>query len=160
MCPCHTDVWKQLYENGVHIRRANRVAASAVQYLKSILVPTVWLSVFSVFLRAGIVVLIAAFALAEGALCASRQLHESVLCNGLRSPMSFYDSTPTGRIMNRFSKDIEVIDTMIPRNLDSWMKCTLHVFGSLFVISFSTPLFLAIVLPLGVFYYLVQVNNI
>ena len=140
-------------KNGVHIRLVNSVAAA----FSCIMVG----SVFSLFVfRAGIAVFVAAFALAEGALRASRQLHASLLYNGFRSPMSFYDSTPTGRIMNRFARDIEVIDTMIPRNIDFWMKCSLHVLGSLLVISLSTPMFLAVVLPLAVFYYFVQVNSI
>lgn len=112
---------------------------------------------FNVWSSPALVVLIAAFALAEGALRAAKKLHQDLLVHGLRSPMSFFDSTPVGRILNRFSKDIDVIDTTIPSSLDSWCKCTLAVMGTLFVISFSTPLFLVVIVPMGIIYYLIQV---
>ncbi|ETE62698.1 Canalicular multispecific organic anion transporter 2, partial [Ophiophagus hannah] len=41
---------------------------------------------------------------------AARILHAALLENKLHTPQSFYDTTPTGRIINRFSKDIYVID--------------------------------------------------
>lgn len=108
-------------------------------------------------LALALVVLIAAFVLAEGSLRAATNLHQDLLEHSLRSPMSFFDSTPVGRILNRFSKDIDVVDTAIPMSIDSWAKCTLSVLGTLFVISFSTPWFLVIIIPVGILYYLIQV---
>ena len=49
-------------------------------------------------------VLFGAFSLAIGSLKASKTLHDGMLRNVLRSPMSFFDTTPLGRILNRFSK--------------------------------------------------------
>jgi hypothetical protein len=45
---------------------------------------------------------------------ASGRLHEGMLCGVLRSPMSWFNATPQGRILNRFSKDLDVIDQAIP----------------------------------------------
>ena len=95
--------------------------------------------------------------LAEGSLRSSATLHLAILENGLKSPMSFYDSTPIGRIINRFAKDIDVVDTVMPYNLDFFLYSWLAVLSTLGVIAYSTPWFLAIVVPLGVVYYLVQV---
>ena len=107
---------------------------------------------------AGFAVLFSAFALAEGMLHSATLLHTSILKSGLRAPMSFFDSTPIGRIMNRFSKDIDVIDTQLPRSLHSWVVCALSVMATIAVICYSTPMFLVVILPMSIIYFLVQVE--
>ncbi len=44
----------------------------------------------------------------------AKKLHSNMLDHVIRSPMSFFDSNPSGRIVNRFSKDISFIDELIP----------------------------------------------
>lgn len=41
-----------------------------------------------------------------GTLTAARTMHDSMLWRIARAPMSFFDTTPLGRILNRFSKVI------------------------------------------------------
>ena len=106
---------------------------------------------------AGVSVFISALLMAVAALRASQHLHHGILTNCLRSPMLFYDTTPMGRVVNRFSKDVDVIDTIIPRNVDHWARCIVHVTSTLIVISVATPLVLAVILPISVFYFIVQV---
>ena len=45
---------------------------------------------------------------------ASKVIHQRLLNRVMRSPMSFFDTNPTGRIINRFSADIDKIDLTIP----------------------------------------------
>ena len=51
-----------------------------------------------------------AASVAYGAIMASKTLHEGLLSNMMKCPMSFFDTTPLGRIINRFSKDIDTMD--------------------------------------------------
>jgi ABC-type multidrug transport system fused ATPase/permease subunit len=48
---------------------------------------------------------------------AAGHLHQSMLTNILKSPMSFFDTTPSGRIVNRFSSDVAVVDNNLPQTL-------------------------------------------
>ncbi|KAF8948883.1 hypothetical protein BGZ47_001607 [Haplosporangium gracile] len=83
---------------------------------------------------------------------ASKQLHNMLLNNILRLPMSFFDTTPTGRIINRFSSDIFSIDEKLPWSFHDMFFCGVSVTGSLIVISVTTPVFLAIVPPIFIIY--------
>ena len=51
--------------------------------------------------------LIALYSAPQGTLRASSRLHDELFRRILRSPMKFFDTTPTGRILNRFSKDMD-----------------------------------------------------
>ena len=64
---------------------------------------------------------------------------------------------PLGRIVNRFGQDLEVIDMMLPRYLLHWLKCIWNMIVAAILISLGLPYILTVFLPLGVFYFLVQV---
>ena len=102
-------------------------------------------------------VLFSSLAMAAGARIASRHLHQGMLVNIMHSPMSFFETTPQGRIMNRFSKDISGIDDMVPRCFTQFLRTFLNVIGVVFAISFVTPVFLVVIIPLGALYVFIQV---
>lgn len=72
--------------------------------------------------------------------------------------MSFFDTTPVGRMVNRFAKDVDVCDSTLPFNVRLWLNSFFSVFATLAIISYSTPIFVAVIIPVGVLYYLVQVT--
>jgi len=94
-----------------------------------------------------------------GAIKASRTLHRKLILNILRLPMTFFDTTPLGRIMNRLSKDIYGIDVTIPLCLRSFLQMFFDVLGMLVAVSYATPLFLSIVPPLAALYFYFQVGE-
>ena len=96
--------------------------------------------------------------LAYATVHSGRILHSSMLLNVLKSPMSFFETNPSGRIINRFSTDIFIIDEVIPMVLDYCIAISCTVLGILGVISVSTPLFLSVALPLGIIYFFTQVR--
>ena len=73
--------------------------------------------------------------------------------------MSFFDTTPLGCILSHFSKDIYVIDEVIPLSTHSFLFTFLTVLSTLIVIMIVTPTFIIVVFPLGVLYFLVQVRD-
>ena len=94
-----------------------------------------------------------------GAIRASRTLHRILIVNILRLPMTFFDTTPLGRIMNRVSKDIYGIDVTIPLSLRSFLQMFFDVLGMLVAVSYATPLFLSILPPLAALYFYFQVRE-
>ncbi|XP_050561843.1 multidrug resistance-associated protein 1 isoform X2 [Spodoptera frugiperda] len=100
---------------------------------------------------------VSSLALYLGTLAAARALHAALLAGVLRAPsIGFFDCTPVGRVLNRFSKDVDVLDNVLPMTLRGWTSCFFAVLGTLFVISFSTPIFMAVILPIGFIYYVIQ----
>ncbi|KRZ36397.1 Multidrug resistance-associated protein 1, partial [Trichinella pseudospiralis] len=104
----------------------------------------------------GIFILLATTLLSYSMVLASRDIHESLLNNLLRSPMSFYDVTPLGRILNRIGKDIDVIDDTLPLTVRTWIMAGLGVLSVLLVILISTPIFAAVIVPIAILYYFLQ----
>ncbi|CAG2117151.1 unnamed protein product, partial [Medioppia subpectinata] len=45
---------------------------------------------------------------------ASKRLHNTIFIRLLRAPMAVFDNNPIGRILNRFTKDLGIIDEMLP----------------------------------------------
>lgn len=62
-----------------------------------------------------------------GTLQAARVLHQELLINIFRLPQTFFDTTPSGRILSRFSKDLESLDTTLPDLFDAVIWCIFEV---------------------------------
>mmetsp|Transcript_6430 Transcript_6430/g.9093 ORF Transcript_6430/g.9093 Transcript_6430/m.9093 type:complete len:1412 (+) Transcript_6430:44-4279(+) len=95
---------------------------------------------FATFLRS--------YSTARFGIKASYNLHNNVLASVLRAPMSFFDTTPTGRIISRFSKDMYSIDVELCDFLDFFLFMSLSVLVSLGTIMYVTPIFGVAIVPI------------
>ncbi|KAG3116515.1 Multidrug resistance-associated protein 1 [Phytophthora idaei] len=85
-----------------------------------------------------------------------RLLFNKLLNQILRTPTSFFDTTPLGRIVNRMSKDIYTLDEAIPGTVVGLLNTIVAVVITLVTISYITPVFMVILLPVLVGYYTSQ----
>eukprot|EP00924_Labyrinthula_sp_SR-Ha-C_P003457 augustus_masked-scaffold_15-processed-gene-10.53-mRNA-1 protein AED:0.02 eAED:0.03 QI:0/-1/0/1/-1/1/1/0/1410 len=87
---------------------------------------------------------------------ASRVTYRELLDKVMHAKMSFFDTTPTGRILNRFSKDIYTVDEVLPYTISSFLGTSFSVLGTVFSISYVAPWFLVMLPFLSVFYRYIQ----
>ena len=87
---------------------------------------------------------------------ASRKLHERMAYAIFRSPMSFFETTPSGRILNRFSSDIYRVDEVLARTFNMLFVNSARAFYTLLLVVVSTPVFVTLVIPLGALYFYIQ----
>lgn len=91
---------------------------------------------------------------AFGANSASRNLHQSMLHNLLRAPIRFFNENPTGRIINRFTKDQSDVDRGIAGMTSMYIQTLLTLFASFLVIFFNLPLNILLFIPIMVILFL------
>jgi ATP-binding cassette subfamily C (CFTR/MRP) protein 1 len=87
---------------------------------------------------------------------ATKLFHDKLLTSVLTGDLKFFESTPTGRIVNRFSKDLEATEDNIPNSIKSLIDCITSLLKMVFIISISTPLFIIALIPITIAYLLIQ----
>uniref|UniRef100_A0A9L0RT34 ATP binding cassette subfamily C member 8 n=1 Tax=Equus caballus TaxID=9796 RepID=A0A9L0RT34_HORSE len=118
---------------------------------------TVYAMVFTVLCSLGIVLcLVTSVTVEWTGLKVAKRLHRSLLNRIILAPMRFFETTPLGSILNRFSSDCNTIDQHIPSTLECLSRSTLLCVSALAVISYVTPVFLVALLPLAVVCYFIQ----
>uniref|UniRef100_A0A8C7QBK0 Cystic fibrosis transmembrane conductance regulator n=1 Tax=Oncorhynchus mykiss TaxID=8022 RepID=A0A8C7QBK0_ONCMY len=89
-------------------------------------------------------------------LTVSKRLHEQMLTAVLRAPMAVLNTMKTGRIMNRFTKDMATIDDMLPLVLFDLIQLTLIVLGAIFTVSIMRPYIFIAAIPLAVIFVVLR----
>ncbi|XP_053998357.1 ATP-binding cassette subfamily C member 4-like isoform X2 [Hylaeus anthracinus] len=86
----------------------------------------------------------------------NQKLHDMAFNALIRTGMRFFDTNPSGRILNRFSKDMGAIDELLPKAiLDATQICLLMV-GSLVVSCVVNYLFLIPIVFLSTVFYWIR----
>ncbi|PWA30778.1 hypothetical protein CCH79_00009268, partial [Gambusia affinis] len=97
-----------------------------------------------------------AFLFAYGVICAASAIHNRLLDRVLQATVTFFDVTPLGRILNRFSSDLYSVDDFLPFILNILLANVFGLLGMLVVISYGLPWVLVPLLPLALLYYRTQ----
>ncbi|OBZ66416.1 Metal resistance protein YCF1 [Grifola frondosa] len=87
----------------------------------------------------------------------AKRLHDSMLQAVIRAPLTFFELTPTGRILNLFSRDTYVVDQILARVIQNVVRTLCVTAMIVLVIGYSFPLFLVAVPPLAWFYLRVMI---
>ncbi|NXF15449.1 MRP7 protein, partial [Rhodinocichla rosea] len=100
--------------------------------------------------------IIRAFLFAYGALRAASVIHDRLLQRVLKATVTFFDSTPTGRILNRFSSDLYCVDDSLPFILNIFLANIYGLLGMLVIMTYGLPWIGLVLLPLAVVYFFIQ----
>lgn len=73
--------------------------------------------------------------------------------------MSFFECTPSGNLLNRFAKEIDAIDCMVPEGLKMMLSYAFKLLEVCIIVLMATPFAAVIILPLAFLYACVQVYN-
>lgn len=90
------------------------------------------------------------------AIRASRKIHNDLARAVLRCPMSFFETTPLGRILNRFTGDMAEIDAQMVWSVVQFSTLLIQLGFAVLIIFYSTPYVLASILPVSVLYWYYQ----
>jgi ATP-binding cassette subfamily C (CFTR/MRP) protein 1 len=91
------------------------------------------------------------------AYAASKTLHSTVLYGVLRAPMSFFDTTPIGRVINRFSKDIDSVDSSLPTSFSQSFGTLTQVLITVIILIYGSWFSIFALIPLAILFALIQV---
>lgn len=86
----------------------------------------------------------------------ARKLQAMMAKSVLRSPMSFFETQPLGRIMNRFTTDVSDVDQNVGMTVFLLFYRTLFVIIALIMVLVTTPFVIAAAIPLTFLYFYFQ----
>ncbi|XP_010522096.1 PREDICTED: ABC transporter C family member 12-like isoform X2 [Tarenaya hassleriana] len=99
------------------------------------------------------VTFINSFCLITSSLRAAKRLHDAMLNSILRAPMLFFHTNPTGRVINRFSKDIGDIDRNVANLMNMFMNQLWQLLSTFALIGTVSTISLWAIMPLLILFY-------
>ncbi|KAJ3117850.1 hypothetical protein HDU96_005227 [Phlyctochytrium bullatum] len=107
-------------------------------------------------------ILFALFIFGTGFL-ASKNLHREALLGIMRAPMSFFDSQPVGRLLNRLSRDMEAVDRELWTTFIMFYFALATLITSVLTLAYTNPyvliLFALLLVVYGFFLYLYRATS-
>ena len=88
----------------------------------------------------------------------SENLHDKMVTCALRAQVSFFDTNPAGRILNRFSKDIGCIDELLPKTFLQAIQLILFVLTAAILPSFTNAWLCLVFLPVIIVFPYLTLN--
>ncbi|XP_069129773.1 ATP-binding cassette sub-family C member 5-like isoform X1 [Argopecten irradians] len=88
---------------------------------------------------------------------AAVKLHNIAVARVIHAPMRYFDANPTGRLLNRFSRDVEDVDIFLPNLMDNLLQILITIVAALVTTAYNFPLFLIAIVPIGFYFYVVKV---
>jgi len=89
-------------------------------------------------------------------LTAARKLHLKLFHSIVAARMRFFDETPHGRILQRFQKDTDVLDNLVPQTLSTVAQFVIQLSCILLIMSYVQPVLTPFFFPIGALYWTVQ----
>lgn len=83
----------------------------------------------------------------QGSIKASRQVHNNIVDNLLLAPLSFFEQQPVGRILNRLSLDMNLVDTRVMNGLDMTLSALTAFIASLCLVASSALITIVLLIP-------------
>jgi ATP-binding cassette subfamily C (CFTR/MRP) protein 1 len=111
---------------------------------------------FAIFVVNGIFIFVRSLTLYFFLCRACRWMHENLLSRVMKMPMSFFDTTPSGRIINRFSRDTETIDIVLPGIVVQFLGCISNIITTLIIVCVATKWFTVALPPILILYLSIQ----
>ncbi|XP_017012712.2 multidrug resistance-associated protein 1 isoform X6 [Drosophila takahashii] len=91
-----------------------------------------------------------------GALIGTRKIFIQLFGHIMHAPQEFFDIKPRARILDRLANDIYKLDVVLPELIRVFNSQIFRVLATIVVISLSTPIFLAVIVPIAFLYYFAQ----
>ena len=89
-------------------------------------------------------------------IAATKILHNKMLLSIMQTPLHFFDATPLGVIINRFSSDVYTVDSDVPIEVNIFAANLCYIVGVVVVTCYGLPYIIISFVPLSVFYFFIQ----
>ncbi|KAJ3050077.1 hypothetical protein HK097_008934 [Rhizophlyctis rosea] len=116
-----------------------------------------WIGIyFAIGLTSGASIITQAILVALAGTRAGKRIHELALKTIFKAPVRFYDENPVGRIINRFSRDIDTLDNILKESYRVGLFAFAMTIANLVYIAVIFPYFILFAVPSLILYYLLQ----